>query len=366
MKYLFFIVFLSIFLFACTSNKQDSSQVTAVKIYEFEINDGFIRPIKSETAVVYHDSTFCLFFQNIKTKELVRCNFYEKNAGIHYDKKIKIKNHYCSLFFSSTDSIFSFINKTNQIFLKNSSGETLKTYQISEKYVPLSTPLIKLTGSNSRLLLGNSNKKLNFGKLEQRKVFYENVKPLLIVDIVDSIPTCMAFGDFPEKYIVSGDNFYDPNPSACFGNDGLICVSFGADDYLYLYNDSTMVLKKKVKSEFINRFNPYPDSKTFDMLYYKNYTLEEPKYTDIIFDPWNNLYYRVVRHRFEEEKNIMENTWSVIVLDEKLNILYEKLFDYHYSPNVFVSTPFGILMLNIGRSINNNSVFEMFKFKKYE
>ena len=366
MKYLSIIVFLLFFFFACNNNKQDSLQVTAVKVYEFEVNDSFIHPIKSETANVYDDPTYKLFFQNIKTMALTSCILYENNAKILSNNEIKIKNHYCSLFFSSTDSIFSFINKTNQIFLKNSSGNILNTYDINEKFIPVTSPLTKLAGSNGRLLLGNSNKKLNFGKLEQRKVFYKNVKPLLIVDIVDSIPTCLAFGDFPEKYIVSGDNFSDPNPSACFGNDGLICVSFGADDYLYLYNDSTMVLKKKVKSEFINRFNPYPDSKTFDMLYYKNYTLEEPKYTDIIFDPWNNLYYRVVRHRFEERKNIMENTWSVIVLDEKLNILYEKLFDYQYDPNVFVSTPFGLLMLNISRSINNNLVFEMFKFKKDE
>ncbi len=120
-----------------------------------------------------------------------------------------------------------------------------------------------------------------------------------------------------------------------------------------------------MNSKFIDKFNPYPDSKTFDMLHLKNYLIEEPKYTDIIFDPWMDLYYRVVKHRLEKGEK-MENTWSVIVMDKKLDVQYEILFDYQYDPKIFVPTPFGILMLDKSRSTNNNSVFEMFKFRKYE
>jgi hypothetical protein len=365
MKNLSIVVFLLFSFFACKNDRQDSSGMTMKKIYEFEISDSFIRPIKSEMTRLHSDSTYILFFQNIKTKKITSCILH-KNKGIVLDhKEINIKNYYFNLFSRSEDSIFSFTNKTNQIVLKNSSGSVFNTYHINEKYIPETSPITKLAGSNGRLLLGNSNKNLNFGKLDQRIIYYKNVKPLLIVDIADSIPTCYAFAEFPEEYVLSGANYEDPCPSACFGNDGLICVSFGADDYLYLYNDSTLILRKEVKSKFIDKFNPYPDSKTFDMLYLKNYSIEEPRFLDIVYDPWENMYYRIERHRFKEKKKL-ENTWSVIAMDTNLNILYEKVFNFKYNPKVFVLTPFGIVMQNIGRSTNNNSVFEIFKFIKDE
>ncbi len=367
MKNIALFIFFAFMMFACTDNKQESTKVKIIRINEFEVNidSKFIVPLNVRMTDNNSNSSYQVFFQRIKTKEIVTFNLTKSYLKLITNTKYDINNFYCNLFFYSSDSIFSFNNGGNQVVLQNPFGNILKTYQINNEYLPLTTPKIRLNGCIGRLLLGNSSRDINFGKMDERKLFYHSIKPLLILDYTDSIPVCMAIADFPEKYLVSGDNYFDPNPSACFGNDGLICVSFGADDYLYLYNDSTLILKKKVNSKFIDKFNPYPDSKIFDMLYLKNYEIEEPKYITIIFDPWENLYYRVVKHRIEKGKK-MKNTWSVIVMDKKLDVLYEMLFDYQYDPKIFVPTPFGILMLDKRRSSYNNSIFEIFKFKRDE
>jgi len=185
------------------------------------------------------------------------------------------------------------------------------------------------------------------------------------VNIKDSTLTCKTICNFPEEYISTGDNYSNAFPSACFGSNNNICVSFGADNNLYLYDDTNLLLKKMVKSRFINRFEPYPDEKQFDMLFLKNYKIEEPRYLYIIFDPWKNLYYRIVKHRMipKRKKNNIEYYWSVIILDQGLNVIGEKKFSYEFNPIVFLPTPFGVLMARNNNPKSKQTVFTLMKIQ---
>jgi len=371
MKKIFYVIFLSsvTFLFSCTSQKK-KSEVSFIKIKEFEIavNSRILVSINKRISQHNSEKTFKIFFQDIKTKKILSFDINKDSLKFVSDTLYNTRNYFCDLFFYSNDLIYSFHNNINKITLENNHGENLKTYQISEKYAAVSSPNCKLTGNNNYLLLANASRIINVGTLKNRLKYYKQIKPLLLVNIKDSIYSYKAIGDFPEKYISTGDDYNEFIPSACFGSNNNICVSFSADNYLYIYNNSNLILKKKVKSKFIKKFKPYPDDKNFDMLFLKNYIIKEPKYLSVIYDPWQKLYFRMVKHRgaISVDKNSSGNSWSVIALDTELNILGEKQFNYQYNPDVFVPTPFGILMARSLISDDSKTVFTLIKIKKNE
>ncbi len=176
---------------------------------------------------------------------------------------------------------------------------------------------------------------------------------------------CKAISDFPEKYIITGDSYNDHLPSACIGKNNNICVSFGADDNISLYHDSTLLLRKKVRSIYIDKFNPYPDEKLFDMLYLKNYVAEEPKYINIIYDPFENVYYRIVKHRHEKSaSNDAGDSWSVIMLDTELNVLGELKFTSDYKKDIFIPTPVGIITAKQNQRNPDKATLSLIKIKR--
>lgn len=217
------------------------------------------------------------------------------------------------------------------------------------------------------MIVANTSKTISFQKENDRKHYYKNVQPVFKIQIHDSSVNFSTLGKFPQEYAKSGVNFNDHMPSACFGDHHTVCLSFGAYHGLYKYQDTSLVLKKEVKSQYIYQFTPYPDDKTFDMLFLKKYFIEEPRYTNIIFDPWRNFYYRIVKLRshFDQQTNkTIDNKWSVIITDENFNKLDEIVFDYSYSPKIFVPTKNGVLMFKNNASTEGNSVLKLFKIEK--
>ena len=371
MKIIKAIAFITItILLSSCSNQNQKSKVSFINENEFEISldSKWLVPIKSKISDTIFNKSINLVFQNLLTKKILVFNFNGNSLKLMPDIKYKINNYFINLFILSTDSIFSLQNNTNNLILQNNLGKILKIYHIPTIYTPVTNPSSQLIGNNHFLLLGNASKSIGFGEKEERLMYYKKVKPLLKVNINDSTFIYNTFGNFPEKYEKTGYNYKDPYPSTCFGNNNNICVSFGADDNLYLYNDSGLTLQKKVKSTFIKEFRPYPDDKKFDMLFLKNYNIEEPKYLNIIFSPWQNLYYRIVKHRthLKNKKRNVERFWSVIIIDQALNVIGEKEFSYKFNPSIFIPTPFGILMARSDKSDNKKTVFVLMKIIKNE
>ncbi len=360
---------ITILLYSC-SNQNQKSKVSFINENEIEISvdSKWLVPIKCQISDTIFNTSIHLVFQNLRTKKILVFNFDGNSLKLMPDVKYKINTYFCNLFILSTDSIYSLQNNTNNLILQNNLGKILKTYHVPKIYTPVTNPSILLIGDDHCLLLGNASKRIDFGEREERLKYYKNVKPLLKVNIKDSTFIYHTVGKFPEKYEKTGYNYEDPCPSACFGSNNTICVSFGADDNLYLYNDSGLTLQKKVKSNYIKEFRPYPDDKKLDMLFLKNYISEEPKYLSIIFSPWQNLYYRIVKHRMhlKSQKSNVEKFWSVIVIDQALNVIGEKEFSYKFNPRIFIPTPFGILMARSAKSDNEKTVFVLMKIIKDE
>jgi hypothetical protein len=348
-------------------NDRLESEISFNKVNEFKLAGDLklLFPINSIVSNLSIEKSINFTVQDFSTNEIILFDLNGSDLKTIPNKKYELNNNFFNLYFLSPDSVYSFHNDTYTISLINNLDSVLKLFPISEKFTPVVTPSIHLIGNSNYLLLGNSSRNIGFGKKNERLRYYNNVNPLLLVNINDSASFCKPISRFPNKYINTGDNYDDAFPSACFGSDNNICVSFGADNNVYLYDNTNLLLTKKVKSRYIDRFEPYPDEKQFDMLYLKNYKFEEPKYLYIVFDPWENLYYRIVKHRMvqKREGHIVENFWSVIVLDRELNVKGEEKVSYKFSPNFFLPTPFGILMASSDDSVSNQIVFTLMKIK---
>jgi len=354
-----------------TMQKTDFSFIQ-IKTFETIPNLKYIVDIPSCIAFNTLDSTFhlCLQmgFQNTNSHEIY--SYALSKDSLKLISEIDFKNPDVSFkyFIASIDSIFLFNNELKYLFLKNRKGDTLVTYKINPELTPLAMYPIGLMGNDKSILVGNTSNTEGMGLKQDRISYYKAIQPILLLTIKDTIISCRPITKYPEKYINSGNNYQDVFPSACFGKDGNICISFGADDFLYMYHDSTFLFKKAVKSNLIDQFNPYPDEKRFDMLALKNYWAEEPKYSRVIFDPYKNLFYRIVKHRESnsQQNKKVEKSWSVIILDTDLNILDEKIISPEFQPYLFVPTPFGILMAKKSTSQSGNTTLTLMQFKKNE
>lgn len=353
-------------LFACTVNKPhlDCSFIE-IKKNETDINFKYLAIVPSHITLNSKDSSIHLFFQNAQTLQIFSYKLSRDTIMPISEINFHTPEFFFRYYIVSTDSIYMFYQDSWLLTLKNGKGDMVKTYEIDHKFIPVAIPPMNLMVNNSKFLLGHSSQTLGVGERENRLKYYNTIKPILKLSLKDTILTCKTISKFPDEYINSGYDYYDYYPSACFGKEGKICVSFGANDYLYLYQDSTLLLKKEVKSNFIDKFNPYPDDKVYDMLYLKNYLAEEPKYSRVIFDPYENVYYRIVKHRGSKTKeNTVGNSWSVIILDTELNVLAEENIDSKFRAEIFIPTPFGIVMAQESVNHPGNTVLTLAKIKR--
>jgi hypothetical protein len=309
-----------------------------------------------------NDSSSIYIFQQFENKKIYSINV--KENGIYFkETSIKTDHFFFSMFLQTMDSIYSFDNNTNELILSNGYGNQLNKYIIDDSFTPIVSLSTRLIGSSTNLLLGNASKNIDFGSLSGRLNYYRSVNPVLSISLFRDTLLCKGIGRFPDEYVKTGHNYYDVAPSVCITDNGFICLSFGADDHLYLYKDTTLVLSKNVKSNYISDYSAIPDDKRFDMLYLKKYISEEPRYLNIKYDPFNKLFYRIVKHRLLNGLNSVDRFWSVIILNNDLNVIGETKFTYEFETGVFLPTPYGIMLLRNNNSEKENSAFVLIKLE---
>ncbi len=122
--------------------------------------------------------------------------------------------------------------------------------------------------------------------------------------------------------------------------------SFSYDHNLYLYDLSGNFIEKKVaKSKYIDKFTAL--SNNFNGM---KYFIETPRYRDIIYDKYRNVYYRFARQGFKLNKNDYiisrfnyPTQFSIIVLDKNFAVIDELLLPKNiYSIKEWFITPKGL------------------------
>ena len=131
-------------------------------------------------------------------------------------------------------------------------------------------------------------------------------------------------------------------------------LSFPKDHQMYRVNETKTVKAISAQSSYIKRFTPYAGNLR-DRRYNEKYETEEPRYWQVIRDPFRNLYYRVVLHHqtYEDDVRVRqfhEKPWSIMVFDKN----FRKLGEQKFPPKKFF--PKDIFVGKDGLYISNATV----------
>ena len=159
----------------------------------------------------------------------------------------------------------------------------------------------------------------------------------------------------------------------CFNGQELV-YSFAYLDDLMVVNPLThQVEYKAVRSRYIGEMKPFSSDGTNDAAVQKN-LCEYPAYSNIMYDSYNKVYYRVVYVPQEIDRKVDilslyrtgRKQFSIMILDEDFNVIGEHLFPpYTYNPRLsFVSK--GKLYISLNNIMNPDYSDDVIRFQMVE
>lgn len=193
------------------------------------------------------------------------------------------------------------------------------------------------------------------------------------IDLSDK--TVHAFTDFRYPTFPGADN-----KAKAYSAEGYMSRCFDGEHFVYSFYfleniqvasiDHKLIRDIPVKSKYIDQIEFLDD--------YGNLTpndiCENPNYGNLLFDPYRKVYYRIAYPKTEVDKHIkgMElmqygrKNFSIIILDEDLNIIGETLFpDYTYNSTLMFIREDG-LYISDSHYLNPNFSDDVLSFQKFE
>ena len=243
------------------------------------------------------------------------------------------------------DSIFLFNQQSSEIVII----DTANTIKSRIEYNPpkgysnafvhnayfISHPFLKGNKLIVKTHLQGNYQKMTDEELEQKPISYS---------------ICLENGEvellpqkYPEDYLNKGLKFYEYSMA---GNAGKIVFSLFGDHRLFYSstNDGDELQVKEVKSKYVADELPlFPINGAREETY--KYLFASDHYESLLYDQYRNIYYRFAfpqqeTENMEELNQLREapKSFSVMILDENLDVIDEVLFDEskHIPNNVFI------------------------------
>lgn len=158
--------------------------------------------------------------------------------------------------------------------------------------------------------------------------------------------------------------------SRCQNDKGEFVYSFPISHELFVYNKKELIKTVNCKSKYIEQFEVTPDDKTQDLQYTIKTYGTAPYYSKIYYDKYRHLYYRIAAHQMEHKKpdgtlnfSWRDKSWSIIILDNDLNVLSEYLIPPHEYVQDLVITPDGVLLQKLLKPTDSR-LFSKFELNK--
>lgn len=316
-----------------------------------------------------------LSFLNYRTNEIL---FYDLNTSdflfkVEMEKEgvngiSQISGYYINGFDNIYVSSYSFpglikIDTTKRIVQKILYGKTDKGYQIVPSYTPSSHPFIP------PVIIGNT--------IFITQVAADHIYPAKDTPISIAIDTTnQNYKYLPFTYgDVLTDAHYTQVEETRFSRifDGTNFIySFYANEYIYITSiDHSKINKIKVKSKYIDKTELSNPPENANLKVKKH--LEITRYGDLIYDEFRDVYYRFVYPNTELDNNKQwigasifgRKKFSVIILDNKFNIIGETLFPENiYNSYIFFVHKDG-LYISSDYQINYNQSEDAINFELF-
>lgn len=348
----FAIVMLSaLFVLTACSNRKESS-VADPWTKSLSMQDDLILPLDSSTSQqtpymqLVNDSSLAIF--NAPMSEICIYNIHSRQLS----RKIKIYregpnavNGCEAFFYQNNDSIWFYAPWGKRIFLLDDHGVVKDKRNISKlisnspvyPYPMTDAPYI--VRNNSHFLqgmAGNSNEsKTNpaasiIYDYQANTISYANKYPEI-------------YGN-PNRLFDNWDKFAYLQTSYTLSPENEIITSFHASDSIYVFN----LLTETYRSYYAGYSHPLSisagiansqDAKIQDFI-------EGSQYAAILYDRFNNLYYRLVRLPLEDYNHnnlrmeILRKPLAIIILNKDFNIIgeYELPNERYYTSHIFVNS----------------------------
>ena len=255
------------------------------------------------------------------------------------------------------------IDTTGHIVQKIPYGKTKKGYQILPSYTPSSHPY------NAPVILGDkiyiTQRALpNFHSVDETPI---SVAIDTVQQSCEEVPPTFSVLTEAERSSETGQF------SRIFDGERFIYSFYVSEDVIVAPLDGTEHKRIKAKSQYID--DPSMPQKEKDMVNGPRLYLEIPRYGDLIYDPYREVYYHFAYPEVSLDKNTRwvgravygRKKFSVIILDKEFNMLGETLFPEEiYNPfacfvhkdGLYISRDYQI---GTGEQSEDYMTFELFK-----
>jgi hypothetical protein len=266
--------------------------------------------------------------------------------------------------FHNPDSIFILLNPTNEIFLIDYLGNLVNNWQVSaernrgeDKYLYSFFNIAPVVFIDKQLIVCQQSFDTGYETIKSvRSKKFKSPTDVSIELLDEKYEIFYQTGYFPSQYIEH--YWFDVNMSRTINNAGQLVYSYGVSDSVFIYDKEELIKAISAKSQFVAGFKPFDGRMETNAHYVEQYTVEEPRYFQILYDQYFDCYYRIVLHSTELNNGdgtintFADKPWSIIVLNNKFErqgeyIMKERLFDF----TCIIPSPKGLLV-SINHDLN--------------
>lgn len=265
----------------------------------------------------------------------------------------------------SFDSIY-FISNSNMI-LVNNNGVVIKKYKLAFCHDDANDSFIVNSSFDSPVIaFGNKfvgiKTYLHTNSMGNMLLSTFFKKPYVVFHISgDSCVFDYDFGRYPLIY--QQKFYYDIYPFITLKEMDQFLVSYGIIDSLYEYDDLKLNKTASVKSASPTLCNEFCKDSLVNYSYIDKYLFTEFRYLQTVYDTYNNLYYRIVKHNSDDNNEFCN--WSLMIFNDSFQIVDEIKFDPgQYSYESIIPTQSGLLISKRKPNTNNTISYGLFKVIK--
>ncbi len=238
-------------------------------------------------------------------------------------------------FMINEDSIFLYNGKTLKAFLLNSKGQIYNKYTVMDGIDRLSTNSIPVPSTEKPLYVKNNKVYMICAWDNLRLRDQTKVPMVLILDLVTGKTERL----FPKSIVYNsgnwGRNYLFSNLYGTYNmHTNRFVYSFAADPYLFETSNvpGDSIIKHYVGSKFFEKIIPMTHDRKKKVSTEKSviFDFTNPSFFQIIYDPFNDLYYRTTflplkKEEVRDPKKLASRQVTIIIMDKNFIKLGEYL-----------------------------------------
>ena len=362
-KIIFFFLFI-IYITSCVNEHNNSFVDNFILIDSIEIKNSIMKNISLTTN---QDNQY-LFYKNNKIISI----------DSNFDKiqfEVSLKNvdslNVRDFLYVNRDSIFlcSVYKNDMYITLTNSNGDIIRNWNINSKMDSIVNAYFFIDAKylhpmtlfdNMLYFQGSYHFKLGL-------ILKQNIPIEIKLDL--SKDSILKIGDLPAEY-KNGEFYgnYQYEYSRTFNKNGELIFSFPICNKLYVFDKNGKLSKSiECKSKYIDAIKPITKDKYFDLSTIIDSYTYYAQYADIIYDKYNDLYYRIALHKLNKYQtngkinDFRLRKWSIIILNKNLKKVNEILMPENKFSRYIIITKKGLFFKSIEK--DNLNKYYIYKYK---